>query len=82
MEIGVRQAKAELSRLIAAALNGQRVVITNHGKALVELIPAKLEPKDSGRAYGSMKGIWEKLPPHWDSPEAKARVTAEFDGVE
>jgi prevent-host-death family protein len=39
MEVGVRRAKAELSKLIEAAPNGERVVITNHGKELVEIIP-------------------------------------------
>ena len=82
MEIGVRQAKAELSKLIEAALSGSRVVITNHGKALVELVPARPEPKNAARGYGSMRGLIERLPRGWDSPEAKARVTTEFEGIE
>ena len=82
MEVGVRQAKAEMSKLIEAVLNGQRVVITNHGRALVELVPVRPEPKDSSRAYGSMKGILAKLPPDWDSPQAKSKVTALFETLE
>jgi prevent-host-death family protein len=77
MEIGVRQAKAEFSKLIEAALNGERIVITNHGKALVELIPAKSTSAD--RSYGSMRGLLKRLPPGWDSPEAKAETTALFE---
>jgi prevent-host-death family protein len=82
MEVGVRQAKSELSKLIAAALSGKRVLITNHGRALVELVPARPEPKDSGRGYGLMRGIIERLLRDWDSPEAKARVAAKFKASE
>lgn len=81
MEIGVRQAKAELSRLIDAALNGERIIITNHGKALVELIPAK-SSMSAHRSYGSMRGLIERLPAGWDSAEAKARTTALFEDLE
>ena len=32
MELALREAKARLSELIAAARNGERVVITRHGR--------------------------------------------------
>jgi len=38
MEVGLRDAKARLSELIAAAENGERVVITKHGEPTVELV--------------------------------------------
>lgn len=38
MEIGLRDAKARLSELVAAARNGERVVITKHGQPAVELV--------------------------------------------
>ncbi len=38
MEIAVREAKARLSELISAARNGERVVITKHGRPAVALI--------------------------------------------
>ena len=38
MEVALRDAKARLSELIAAAQNGERVVITKHGKPTVELV--------------------------------------------
>ena len=31
MELAIREAKARLSELVAAARNGERVVITKHG---------------------------------------------------
>ena len=38
MEVGLRDAKARLSELVAAARNGERVVITKHGHPAVELV--------------------------------------------
>ncbi|MXW34609.1 MAG: type II toxin-antitoxin system prevent-host-death family antitoxin [Acidobacteria bacterium] len=38
MELAVREAKARLSELIAAAEKGERVVITRHGVPAVELV--------------------------------------------
>lgn len=38
MEIGLRDAKARLSELVAAAQGGERVVITKHGQPAVELV--------------------------------------------
>ena len=38
MELALREAKARLSELVAAAEKGERVVITKHGKPAVELV--------------------------------------------
>ena len=38
MEYAPRDAKAHLSRLVRDAQNGERVVITKHGKPVVELV--------------------------------------------
>ena len=38
MEFALRQAKARLSELVAAAQGGERVVITKHGEPEVELV--------------------------------------------
>ena len=68
MEIGIPRAKAELSKLIKAALAGNRVVITNGGEAQVKLIPVlSKKPRTALRGYGAMPGLLEKLPPNWDS---------------
>jgi prevent-host-death family protein len=36
----IAQAKDQLSKLVDEALNGQQVIITRHGKPVVELCPA------------------------------------------
>ena len=38
MEFAIREAKARLSELVAAARKGERVVITKHGQSAVELV--------------------------------------------
>lgn len=38
MELAIREAKARLSELIAAARTGERVVITKHGRPAAELV--------------------------------------------
>jgi prevent-host-death family protein len=78
MEVGIRQAKANLSKLVKSALAGERIVITSHGKPLVELAPAKPERKQRARGYGAFKGVF-RLPAGWDSPAAEEEFLNQFD---
>ena len=80
MEIGIRNAKSDLSKIIKAALEGERVVITNHGKPLVRLVPEAIKPKHPGRGYGALKDVLN-LPPGWDSPEAEEEFASQFEVV-
>ena len=41
MEYSVREAKANFSAAATAAANGERVVITKHGKPFVEIVPVR-----------------------------------------
>ena len=38
MELAIREAKARLSELVAAARNGERVIITKHGHPAADLV--------------------------------------------
>ncbi len=38
MELSLREAKARLSELVKAARNGERVIITRHGRPAAELV--------------------------------------------
>jgi prevent-host-death family protein len=69
MTIGVRQAKTELTKLINAALEGETIVITNHGKPLVRLVPEGAAPAKN-RGYGCLKGAFD-LPADWDAIDAE-----------
>lgn len=44
MEVSVHEAKTQLSRLIEAALTGQRVVIRRGREPVVELVPVVQKP--------------------------------------
>jgi prevent-host-death family protein len=80
MEIGVRQAKAELSRLIESALAGEIIIITNHGRPLARIVP---EPSKPGPRRG--RGCLKELPalqPGWDSPELDTEIEAMFECIQ
>ena len=65
------EAKNQLSKLVKAALDGEDVVIANHGKPMVRLV--KLANQTKTRGYGA----WKHLPPppdDWDSPETNAAI--------
>ena len=55
MEVGIRQAKIDLSKLIKSALKGEKVVITHHGKPLAMIVPA-VPKQDPDRGFGWLKG--------------------------
>ena len=81
MEVGIKAAKADLSRLIKAAVKGESVVITDRGKPLVRLVPETPKLKDRRRVFGSLQGVLH-LPPGWDSPDADKEVFSLFERLE
>lgn len=54
MIVTVHQAKSQLSKLIAAALDGEEVIIARGASPVVKLEP--LQPKPRERAFGAFKG--------------------------
>ena len=80
MEVGIRQAKIDLSKLVKSVLQGEKVVITNHGKPIVELVPAPRKGRSANRGYGSLRDVLN-LPPGWDSPEAEEELLNRFDCI-
>ena len=54
MEIGIHEAKTQLSKLIPAVLSGEEVIITKAGQPLVKLVP--VETQSGSRLLGSYKG--------------------------
>lgn len=80
MEVGVREAKTRLSELVRAARNGERVIITAHGRPTVELVRcdrrggidfARLEV--ARRAIG-LDGDRERWSEELDEPSCSRRV--------
>ncbi len=46
MQVGIHQAKTQLSKLIPAALAGEEVIIMKSGRALVKLVPVACEQSE------------------------------------
>ncbi len=80
MEIAVRDAKARLSELIAAAQAGERVVITRNGTPAAELVRVQrrggidFDRLKAARAKLGLKGDGQGWPPEFDDPEFSRRV--------
>jgi len=53
MEVGIHEAKTQLSRLIPAVLSGEEVIITKAGQPLVKLVP--VEASNSTRPLGAYR---------------------------
>jgi prevent-host-death family protein len=82
VEVGIKQAKNDLSRLVAAAQEGQQVFLLNHGKRVAEIVAVRShkERKSPLPGYGMFKDDLH-LPPGWDSQEARERDEKEVLAV-
>ncbi len=64
-EVGAFEAKTNLSKLLDAVENGQKIFITRHGKRVAELSPV-VPPKKARR--GCAKGPGFYMAPDFDAP--------------
>jgi prevent-host-death family protein len=80
MDVGIKIAKSEFSRIIKIVMAGEKVVITSHGKPVARIVPEPVKKKDPKRGAGYLKGI-VNLPPGWDSPEADEEFENLFEAV-
>ena len=78
MELGIREVKNELSKLIDAAMAGTDVVITKHGKPLVRLVPATQSTHKS-RGRSCLNDV--KLPVNWDSRQFEEEISHQFEDL-
>jgi prevent-host-death family protein len=65
MDISIAEAKDRLSELIRAVEDGEKVVITRHGKPVAQITPPP-PPKREVR-FGTMRGRIH-MKPGWDRP--------------
>jgi prevent-host-death family protein len=79
MEIGIRDAKNNLSKLVEAVLDGKEVYLTKRGERVVQLV---VTPKSShpGLGRGFLKGK-VNLYPGWDSPEEDKKIEEMFEAL-
>ena len=82
MELAIREAKARLSELVAAARNGERVVITKHGQPAAELIRCDrrggidFDKLEAARQRLGIDGGGEGWPEEFNGPAFSRRVLA------
>ncbi len=76
MEIGIKQAKTDLSKLIEAAQAGQRIYLMNRGRRVAEVVPVSSEATPA-RGYGMYKGK-VKLPKGWGSQKQREKLEREI----
>ncbi|MBV8809349.1 MAG: type II toxin-antitoxin system prevent-host-death family antitoxin [Acidobacteriaceae bacterium] len=79
MEIGIREAKNKLSKLVEAALNGEEIFLTNRGARVAQLVAAH-HRRASLRGRGSLKGRIN-LYPGWDSPDEDLKIEQMFEAL-
>ena len=76
MELALREAKARLSELVAAAEKGERVVITKHGRPAVELVRCR---RRGGIDFEKLEATRKRLGIEDASPEEMAEWKARFE---
>ena len=80
MELAIREAKARLSELVAAVRNGERVIITKHGRPAAELVRCDrqggidFEKLEAARERLGIEGDGEGWPEAFDDPAFSRRV--------
>ena len=80
MELALREAKARLSELVAAAHRGERVVITKYGCPVVELVRCErrggidFDKLEEDRRRLGLIGDGEGWPEEFDDPAFSRRV--------
>jgi prevent-host-death family protein len=77
MDIGIREAKSGLSRLVEAVQEGEDVFLTNRGARVAQLVAAG--PSVGSRmGRGFLKGKLN-LYPGWDSPQEDEKIAQMFE---
>ena len=80
MELALREAKARLSELVAAAERGERVVITKYGEPAVELVRCRkrggidFNKLEATRKRLGVQGDGERWPEAFNDPAFSRRV--------
>ncbi len=80
MEVGIRSAKNNLSKLVEAVLEGEEVFLTNRGARVAQLVRTP-QATQKGRGRGAWKGKIN-LYPGWDSREEDKRIEDMFEALQ
>ena len=79
MEVGIKQAKNDLSQLVIRVSKGERVFLMNRGKRVAELIPVQSKKRTPAalRGYGMFRDVIT-LPPDWGTQETREQDEREL----
>lgn len=76
VEVGIKEAKNNLSRLVAAAQKGRRVYLMNRGKRVAQVVPISTGDEDK-RGRGMFKEEI-RLPAGWGSQKQREQWEKDF----
>jgi prevent-host-death family protein len=76
MEVGIGEAKKNLSALIRKVESGEEVLITRHGRVVAKLV--RLEPER--RVLGGARGKIKEIDPDWWKPMTDKEVEDFYAG--
>ena len=79
MELAITKAKARLSELVAAAQDGERVVITKNGEPAVELIRCRPPKRKRGFDFDKWEVTRRRMGIKDAPPEEAAAMLAAID---
>ncbi len=58
-QVNIHEAKTQLSKLIARAMDGEEVIIARANEPVVKLVPVEpTETKPTRRKLGGLEGVW------------------------
>ena len=86
MEFAIREAKARLSELVAAARKGERVIITRHGRPTAELVRCDrlggidFNKLEASRRRIGIEGDGEGWPEEFNDPAFSRKVLGLDEG--
>ena len=80
MELSIRDAKARFAEAAAAAVRGERVIVTKPGRPFIERVPARetqgmdFDKAEAVRRELGLDGLRVELPADFDDPAFSRRV--------
>ena len=76
MDVGIREARSSLSKLVEVMREGEEVYLTRRGHRVAQLVPVPRKPSPN-RGRGCLKGK-VNLYPGWDSEEEDQKIAELF----
>lgn len=77
MQVGMHQAKTQLSQLVERALAGETVVLTRNGRPVAQIVPYTAPARRRLAQYAGR--VW--FADDWDSAETNARIRSDIESA-